>query len=161
MRVVSLVQMANWVGRFHVLVIHFPIALILFGAMVTFAKALLTGRSLFSNWTRFSKLGYYCILAGTCFAGIAATLGWLSGWGRDYGSPEMNQDLATHRILGTLAFAISVVASVWGVLFRKNESPLAWRLYLGFILASALLVSVTGHFGGVLVYGAGRFNWPP
>jgi hypothetical protein len=93
----------DWLGNFHVVVIHFPIALLLAAA----------AGELWSTWRRVrqpSASVRFCVLLGAGSAIVAAALGWLhaaSGYGAS--SPSA---LAWHRWLGTAIGAGSVVLAM-------------------------------------------------
>lgn len=121
-------------GRLHPIAVHFPVALIL-TAGLTELGALLRRKPL---WHEFSR---FCISLGALGALAAAPLGWLAG-----GMPGADALTEWHRWLGVATFLASTSAAV---LVRMN-GPTAYRLSL---LASVVLVTVTGHLGGLLAYG--------
>jgi uncharacterized membrane protein/mono/diheme cytochrome c family protein len=136
------VRALRWLGRFHILVVHFPIALLLAAAAgeVWFARG--------GNRTPAPAVRF-CVLLGTAGAVAAAALGWLHAWaGNGAGAPAV---LGLHRWLGTATavWAVgTVLLSEWDE-WRGTRSP--WfRLSL---LVGALLVGAAAHFGGVLVHG--------
>src|SRR5207248_4393498 len=91
----SLKRTLRLVGKLHVLVIHFPIALLV-AAVVA---------EMWSVWRKEvvpSPVVRFCVLLGTAGALQAAALGWLHAAfaGSGAGSP---QGLALHRWIGTAA----------------------------------------------------------
>lgn len=138
----------DWLGNFHVLVIHFPIALLLAAA---------AGELWFALWgvRRPSPAVRFCVLLGAVSAVVAAVLGWLhaaSGYGAS--SPSV---LAWHRWLGTAVGVGSVaLAAVSEIDSRRGVRSWWFRILL---LLVALLVVVTGYFGGLMVYGEDYFDW--
>jgi hypothetical protein len=138
-----------WIGRFHILVVHFPIALMIAGALA----------EMWNAWGRNHSLRTvvrFCTLLGAAGAAAAAALGWLhadfGGFGGDL--PEV---LNMHRWLGTAA-ALSAVASaaLCERCIRLGRGNLQFRFLL---LATAALISAAAHFGGTLVHGDGFFEW--
>jgi uncharacterized membrane protein len=142
------VKWVKWMGRFHPVAVHLPIGLLL-AAFLAEMLGIPSDRSWFCDAAR------YCVAVGALGALVAAPLGWAAaGWPDDDTSL-----LATHRFLGTstaiwalLAFA----ASEWSHRV-KNRRPAWLRRFALFV--SAVLVSITGHFGGMLVYGSQYFRW--
>jgi mono/diheme cytochrome c family protein len=142
-------RLLGWLGKFHVTVIHFPIALLLTAAAVE-AWCLLRRRR--EPWP---PVRFY-VLFGAAGAVVAAGLGWLladaSGFG--IGSPQL---LALHRWLGTGAAAWSVgvaLLSEWDVYRRRRGWPFRLALWAG-----AALIGSAAHFGGILVHGEDFFAW--
>jgi hypothetical protein len=82
-------------------------------------------------------------------------LGWATaGWPDDDTSL-----LAAHRLLGT-------ATAIWAVLLfavsewsRRAETRRRVRLRRFVLFAGAVLVAITGHFGGMVVYGSRYFKW--
>jgi uncharacterized membrane protein len=140
----GLVRAAAYLGRFHVLVIHFPIALLIAGAGAEVWGVL--GRRVPMEVVRF------CVAIGAAGAVVAAGLGWLHAmdeWGLAWSARW------THRWLGTAA---GVVAA--GVLVL-SERDARRRVRSGAgraaIVLGALLVGVAAHFGGIMTHGASYF----
>jgi uncharacterized membrane protein/mono/diheme cytochrome c family protein len=138
----------DWLGNFHVVVIHFPIALLLAAA----------AGELWFAWRRVrqpSPAVRFCVVLGAGSAIVAAVLGWLhaaSGYGA--GSPSI---LAWHRWLGTAIGAGSVILAVLSEI-DSRRGVRSWRFRL-LLLLVALLVVAAGYFGGLMMYGEGYFGW--
>jgi uncharacterized membrane protein/mono/diheme cytochrome c family protein len=138
----------DWLGNFHVVVVHFPIALLLSAAAgeVWFARRRVREPS---------PAVRFCVLLGAGSATVAAVLGWLhaaSGYGAS--SPSI---LVWHRWLGTAVGVGSVILAVFSEI-DSHRGVRSWRVRLLLLLA-ALLVVVAGYFGGLLVYGKDYFDW--
>jgi mono/diheme cytochrome c family protein/uncharacterized membrane protein len=138
----------RWLGKFHLLLLHFPIALL-------FAAGL---AELWSVWTPSpspSGVVRFCLCLGAAAAVPTVALGWLYALaGHGAGSPKL---LALHRWLGTatgLWMIATVLFSEWDV----RRGVRSWRVRL-MMFAGVLLVTLTAHFGGVLVHGEDFFNW--
>ncbi len=142
-------RLLAWLGHFHVVVVHFPIGLLLAGAIGELLH-LATRRPWLRDGVRFSIWG------GAIGAVLAAPLGWfLAGW-------DLTHDdwlLGTHRWLGTLVFfwAVALVA-VMELRRTRPQARWAWG-YLALLFSGALLVAITGHFGGMLVFGPEYLAW--
>jgi mono/diheme cytochrome c family protein len=138
-----------WVGRFHVLVIHFPIALLTTAA---FLEMFAAGRS----WQSPLPAVRLCVLIGALSATVAVPLGWLHAdlGGHGNGSGLL---LSIHRWLGT-------AAGVWSVALvllserdgHHNQRTWSFRILLW---VGGLLVAMTSHLGGLLVHGGSYFDW--
>ncbi|HEY7310337.1 MAG TPA: c-type cytochrome domain-containing protein [Gemmataceae bacterium] len=137
----------DWLGRFHILVIHFPIGLLLSAA----------AGELWYTWRK-SRVPApavgFCVLLGAVSAVVAAGLGWLhaaNGYGA--GSPV----LPWHRWVG-VATAIGAVllATLSALDLRRGTRGLGFRLML---VVETVLVGAAGHFGGVLVHGVDFLRW--
>ena len=132
----------HWLGPFHLLAVHFPIALLI-SAAVTELWLALRGSHVPMPWVR------YCILVGAASAVITATLGWIhAGNGSGIGAPRI---LGLHRWIGTTAAAWAVGTALFSERNERRGVRTPWfRAWLWF---GALLVAVEGHLGGMLVHG--------
>lgn len=134
-----------WLGRFHVLVIHFPIALLSIGALFELVGWL--GR----------KPGVEAIVRatvglGALSAAAAVLLGLANAIEADY-SGTLSWVFWWHRALGITTAVVGILA--WLALTRRRRQPTPQRIVVArtAILLAATLVGVTGHFGGSLVFG--------
>jgi uncharacterized membrane protein len=130
--------------------VHFPIAL-LTAAAVAELLGIATGRPAFGAITR------YCVWFGTLTALAAGTLGWFLG---GFHLTDASWVLTTHRWLGT-----STVLCAGSVLLlcEASRSPDRRRTrtcFRAWLFAVAALVSVTGFFGGAVVFGLKHYTWP-
>ncbi|MBA2467172.1 MAG: hypothetical protein H0V46_06160 [Sphingomonas sp.] len=134
----------DWLGRFHPIIVHFPIAF--------FPAALFTavvGR----RRPAFSAPVQFLVVAGGIIAPISALLGWFNG---GWSMTDVDPLMAVHRWLGTGIGIGGLLLGIW-----------AWRRPWedrggGMILALAgmtIAIAVQGWFGGALVHGAEHLNW--
>jgi uncharacterized membrane protein len=132
-----------FIGRLHPLLIHFPIALVIAAALAEVA-AIVTAHE---GWRTVAVSN---VRAGAVFALLATIAGWRLAW-----QPEMEVSplLEWHRWLGTVAAGTALAAALAtrGVGVR---SALEMRIYRIVLFAAGTLVAVTGHLGGLLVWGA-------
>jgi uncharacterized membrane protein len=129
-------------GPFHLVMIHFPIALII-AAAVAEVWSVQRGSRVPSTVVRF------CVLFGAAGAIVAVALGWIhAGNGHGAGAPRI---LRLHRWTGT-AVAAWAVATVF---FMRREERRAVRSlwFRAWLFFGAILIAVEGHFGGMLVHG--------
>ncbi len=126
-------------GRTHVVVIHFPIALLLMAALGEVWGRL---RRRPAGWTTAT------LVCGAIGAVVAMALGWLLVWFSGY---DTSSTLTQHQYLGTATAVFSVGAAVAHCKFGLTR-PKWWTTAL--ILLTAAMVGATGHLGGTLVHGS-------
>lgn len=138
-----------WLGRWHVLIVHFPVGLLLAGAMGELVR-LITRWDWLRDGVRFS------VWSGAIGAMLAAPLGWLMAGG-DVGADDWL--LGTHRWLGTTVFfwALGLVA-VMELAPRRPGTRWPHAMH-AMLFGGAVLVGLTGHFGGMLVFGTEYLAW--
>jgi mono/diheme cytochrome c family protein len=144
----TLQHLLGWIGRMHIPIIHFPIALLIAAALGELWSAWRGGRGP-------SPAVRFCVLLGAAGAAAAAPLGWLLADFGGQGAPGLL--LTLHRWLG-------VSAAVWAVGLvvlserdaRRGQRGLLFRVA---VWGGAVLVGVVGHLGGLLVHGTRFFEW--
>ena len=129
----------QFVGRFHPLTVHFPIALLL---IVPIFEIL--GRKRGAPFLLASV--NFLLLLATGGAILSAVLGWCLARAGGYSGPLVRQ----HMWGGLLVAAGSSMC--WWLRSRRN-SQAATRLYGALLFASILLISFTGYRGGQLAHG--------
>jgi uncharacterized membrane protein len=132
-------QWAQFIGRFHPLVVHFPIALILLVPILELA-----GLSSRFSYLR-SSAGFVLGLA-TLSATAAALLGWCLGRSGGYSGP-----LVTQHMWGGISLA-AVCWLCWILRERRSEQGLG-IVYAVALAAGVGLVAWTGYRGGQLSLG--------
>jgi len=132
-------------SHLHPMLLHFPIALVIFGFLAEIAFLF------FKKEVSLSKMGYYLLIAGT----LAAIVAWLTG---NFFTTEMDGAAGkmreTHELFATITLVLLLLTSVFRttLLIMKNENSL-FRLLAFFLYAlAAISVSITGYLGGSLVY---------
>ena len=144
-------KLIRWLGKFHPPVVHFPIALLTAAAVAELLR-LVTGKPAFDAISRF------CIWFGTFTAVVAGILGWfLAG----FRFTDASWAMMMHRWIGTFTVAFAVLVLV---LSEMSRHPARHRTQVGFrvtLFVVAVLVSVTGFFGGAVVFGLNYHAWPP
>ena len=125
-----------FVGRFHPLLVHLPIGLIVLLAALEFLALFPRLRSANSN-------------AGTILAlvvplaGVTALCGWLLSHGGGY-NPRL---LVWHKWAG---IGTALLCGVMALLYRFKLK----RCYRACLLSTLVLLTVTAHLGGSLTYGS-------
>jgi uncharacterized membrane protein len=145
----TVTRLFGWLGRFHILVLHFPIALLIAAAVA----------ELWGAWRGDCSLETvvrFCVLLGAASAVAAVALGWLHADFGGYGA-GLPYELDLHRWLGTAAGLWAVGTAVLCEKdARRHQRSGLFRIA---VLTGAILVSAAGHFGGTLVHGDGFFDW--
>jgi len=130
-------SLGDFLGRIHPIAAHFPIALLIFAALVEFAL-----------WLR-PALGLQptvrlLVAGGAIGAAVAALLGWFAaGWRL----ADRSETLAIHRWNGTALALVSLLA--WWLAARGTRR-FALRVMLALIAAGLI---VQGYLGGEMVFG--------
>ena len=125
---------------FHPVLVHFPIALFIFGAFLELVGL---------RWRRpaLREAGYWNLLAGS----ISTTVSIASGF-------TVALRMGYQLVPGTAVFthlAVAILASLAmlaTVLWRRKGAHVGWG-YFSLLLLAAALVGLAGHFGGGMVYG--------
>jgi uncharacterized membrane protein len=137
----------DWIGRFHVPIIHFPIGLLLAAA----------AGELWFVWRK-SRVPApavgFCVLLGAAGAVVAASLGWIHA-ANGFGAGSLV--LPWHRWFGVATAAGAVILAVLSAIDIRRGSRSVW-FWLVLLLETAL-VAVTGHLGGALVHGVDFLYW--
>ncbi len=131
--------------HFHPMLVHFPIALVVFG-FVTEVAALYFKKEIY-----LSRMGFILLIIGT----LSAIAAWLTG---TLFTSEMEGAAGaikeTHELFAIITLGTLLLTSVLRIILQtiKNvNANLKWfalALY-GF---AAISVSITGFYGGTLVY---------
>lgn len=131
--------------HFHPMLVHFPIALVVFGFMAELAGLY------FKKEVCLSKIGFYLLIFGF----LSAIAAWLTGtiftseMAGAAGEIRETHELFAWITLGTLLAAAAIRIFIQS----KNEenTKLKWIAFVLYGLA-AISVSITGFFGGTLVF---------
>ena len=146
--VVSADRILRLLGKFHLLLLHFPIALVV-------AAGLCEAWSVWRRSPRPSETVRFCLWLAALTAIPTAGLGWLyAADGSGLGSSQL---LTAHRWLGTTAAVWLVITAVCVERDARRglRSRAAWLLMTSAILVTAL----TAHLGGLLDRGSDFFNY--
>jgi uncharacterized membrane protein/mono/diheme cytochrome c family protein len=143
-------KLIRWLGRFHPASVHFPIALLTAAAVAELLR-MATGKPAFDAIARYCA--WFCVFTAL----VAGTLGWFMGRFR---LTDASWVMMTHRWLGTSTVVCAGLALVLGELSRRPDRRRTRMVYRIAVLALAVLVSVTGFFGGAVAYGLDHYAWP-
>ena len=144
-------DMSLFFGRFHPIVVHLPIGILL-------VAALLEGLSRIRRLDQRYDLSVQVLLYVGAWSGILAVIAGLylaQGGGYEAGT------LAWHKRLGilvTLATMVCYVAKARPDLVRRAVRLQDHKIYVGAIAVMILGVALTGHLGGQLTHGSGYLS---
>jgi uncharacterized membrane protein len=132
-----------FIGRLHPLLIHFPIALVIAAAAAESAAAVTADN-------RWRTVAVGNVRAGAVFALMAAIAGWRLALAPGI---ETSPLLEWHRWLGTVGAGVALAAALATSGAGSRSAVEVW-IYRIALFAAGTLVAVTGHLGGLLVWGA-------
>ena len=133
------------VSHLHPMLVHFPIALIVFGFIAEFAALI------FKKDVSLSKLGFYLLIAGTLTAIIALFTGAFFTSEMTGAAGKIQE---THAMFAGITLGLLIVVSILRIFLKiknKENTDLKWVAFVLYGLA-AISVSITGFYGGTLVY---------
>ena len=132
------------ISRLHPLLVHFPIALVLAAAGAECAVIATTR----SAWRTVAVAN---IRAAAAIGVVTAITGWIFAT-----SPlvDLGPTLEWHRWLGMAGATAAIGVALLSFRLR-GASPRSALAYRCMLFVTALLVTVTAHSGGTLVWGAG------
>jgi uncharacterized membrane protein len=135
------------VSKFHPLLVHFPIALVLVAA----AAELMVIATARQAWRAVAVVN---IRVGAAIGVVTAVTGW---WLASGAGTDASMSLEWHRWLGIAGAAGAMGAA----LLSSYLQPGARRPVFGYrvtLFLTAVLIGITGHLGGTLVWGASFFQ---
>ncbi|WP_321425898.1 DUF2231 domain-containing protein [uncultured Bacteroides sp.] len=132
-------------SHLHPMLVHFPIALVMFGFIIELASLII------KKELCLPKLSLYLLVTGT----LATVVTWLSG---ELFTSEMSGAAGSvkesHELFAFITMCLLIVTSVIRLMLasgKKENSTLKWISFILYGIA-AITVSITGFFGGTLVY---------
>jgi uncharacterized membrane protein/mono/diheme cytochrome c family protein len=138
-------RVLHWLGKFHPVSIHFPVALLL-------TAVLAEGFAWWLKRDEWMLLVRFLVVLGALSGVPAATLGWLAEFPTVDGS-QLSTVYLFHQILGTAAAVWALVCATLVCLSECEEGSVARRRFRGALLFGAFLISVVGFLGGALSAG--------
>ena len=138
-------EVADWIGRFHPLVLHLPIGVFCFAFVWQY---LLPGK-----WRGEDGFLGGLFVFGSGSAVLSAALGWLLSQSDGYTAEEVDVHKWTAVVFSALSF---LQVYLWKQKARHPRMRQAYHVNF-WLLMTAL--GVTGHFGGTLTHGAGYLSF--
>jgi uncharacterized membrane protein len=136
-------------GRFHPVVVHFPLALLL-------AAALAEMLARFGGWEPGRRAVPYLLVVAAPAALLAAGLGLAMAATTRFAAGQAAA-LALHRAAGLATAGLALLALL-ALRWRDAASPARRGLFLALLLLAGAAVALAGQQGGILVWGA---DWLP
>ena len=144
----SIGRLVRWVGKFHLLMLHFPIVLVLAAGV----------GEVWAVWQRKaspSETDRFILWLGAVAAILTAGLGWLyAAAGHGAKTPQL---LMTHRWLGTTAAVVLIITALFAERDSRRGKRSRWVRFL--LLAGVLITAITAHFGGLMAHGVDFFTY--
>lgn len=140
----------EFIGRLHPLILHFPIAMIIVAAGVEAARL---------RWDhpKFAHLVTFLLGIGAAGAVLASASGWLFAF-EAYPRPSLRWMLEWHRWLGIGTTALTACAAWLSWRFGMTTANRHRWLRRVIVWTAAASVSLTGHFGALMVWGEDYFG---
>jgi len=144
-------QALRWIGRFHPVSTHFPVAL-MFVAVFAEGIAWFTRRDSWLQTVRF-------LVVLAAFGAIgAAVLGWINAYFASY-TGQLAPILKWHRWLGTSTAVWSLICAGLVMINECREGSKERQRFRGALLLGAALVGISGFLGSALIYGLDHYAW--
>lgn len=144
-------QTLRWIGRFHPVSTHFPVAL-MFVAVFAEGIAWFTRRDSWLQTVRF------LVVLAALGALSAAVLGWINAYFASY-TGQLAPILKWHRWLGTGTALWSLVCASLVMISECREGSTDRQRFRGALLLGAALVGISGFLGSALIYGLDHYAW--
>ena len=142
-----------WLGRFHPMVVHFPIALLLMAAA---AELVL----MFAGAKHFAFAARFCLWGGALGALVAAPLGWADALSVEDDYVGLSARLLFFHRWGGTATALVAGLALFACERSRRSNADSWkRRYRALLFLCALLVAAAGHLGASLIYGWEYLSW--
>ncbi len=135
-------RLMNWLGKFHPLSTHFPVALLMAAVM---AEGLAWGLKR-DEWMLLVR---FLVVIGAISSVPTTVLGWMADFPL-LGGSELATIYRFHQVLGTATTAWALVCAGLVCIAECEEGSVARRRFRGALLLGALLIAVVGFLGGAL-----------
>ena len=135
-------------GFLHPATVHFPIALLLFGAFFVV---------LGWKWPSLgTQVPLACLLLGAPTAIAATLMGWSFATEQGYGGwtkIDFDSEVFWHRWSGVIVSVLSAVFAIIALVSLRRKETKLTKVWKGGLLVLAMMVGAVGHQGGELSYG--------
>jgi len=132
-------------SHFHPMLVHFPIALVVLGFVAEIIQRICKKEDYYS------KIGLYLLITGT-LAAIATLLSGMFFTSDLSGAGGEIQE--THELFAWITVGLLLTTSIIRIIVLKKQIENRGWQWLAFVIygLAAIAVSITGFFGGTLVY---------
>jgi uncharacterized membrane protein len=134
-------------SRAHVVMVHFPVALLMVMALIEVLR-----------WRRKDGSMDQTVAIIAVIAALSSIVSVVQGLMLDgdssNGESEYARTLALHKWLGITTALFACASAVVALRRQLGDSAGLTKLYRALVLPGAALVSLTGHYGGMAVHGA-------
>jgi uncharacterized membrane protein len=144
-------QALRYIGRFHPVSTHFPVAL-MFVAVFAEGLAWWTRRETWLQTVRF------LVLLAALGAIAAVGLGWINASFTSY-TGQLAGVLRWHRWLGTSTAVWALLCAALVMMNDCREGTKDRQRFRGALLLGAALVGISGFLGSALIYGLDHYAW--
>lgn len=138
----TLLSLSGFLGRFHPLLVHLPIGILLLGILLHW----ISRKEKFANLKPAISI---TLILGAVSAVLSCISGWLLAQGAEYNEEILDQ----HKWMG---ISVAVIAILYYLLYTGKLS-LKTSSAVPYIVSLLLfvLINITGHLGGTLTHGEG------
>jgi len=133
----------SWIGSFHLITLHFPIALIVMAAIAELLFSI-TKKSLYES------AAYFMVIMAAIITLPNAILGFLYSLPENYPG-EMGRLLTLHKVSGVLTALLAIFTAY----VRVKDGRTTFYLWLLALLFA--LVTITAYFGGAVTFASRGF----
>jgi uncharacterized membrane protein len=132
-------------SHLHPMLVHFPIALVVLGFVAEIIQLLCKKEDYYS------KVGLYLLITGTLAAFATLLTGMFFTSDLSGAAGEIQE---THELFAWITISLLLTTSLIRILLLKKQIKNQGLQWLAFIIygLAAIAVSITGFFGGTLVY---------
>lgn len=133
------------ISHLHPMLVHFPIALILIGFIADFIFLF------YKKEAGLSMVGFYLLIIGTLSALVALLSGALFTSEMTGAAGDVKE---THELFAWITVVNLILYSAYRIFIKikGRETNMINRLSFAWYGVAAVFVSITGFFGGTLVY---------
>ncbi len=142
--------LTEYLGRFHVSLVHFPIGLLITAAVIELVGAL----------RRFESPTVCAVIMAGCgalAAVVASALGWIRA--DDVRHPGAEHIVEWHRWAGLVGTIVALITFALGWAALRGRLALRWP-FRALLFSTAIIIGLAGHWGGALIYGDDYYNLP-
>ncbi len=139
-------------GRAHVVTVHFPVALLMVLALIEVLR-----------WRRKTGSMDQTVAVIAVITALSSIVAMIQGLmlGGDDGESDFARLVALHKWLGIATTVVACGTAAVALRRQLGDTIGLTRLYRALVLPGAMLVSLTGHYGGALVHGEGHLPIMP